>query len=35
MTDELYEKIVREASELPGLQLFCPMLTGEPLCDER
>lgn len=35
MSDELYEKIVREASELPKLQLFIPMLTGEPLCDKK
>lgn len=35
ISDELYEKIVREASELPSLKLFIPMLTGEPLCDKK
>ena len=35
MTDELYKKIVDEASQLPRLQLFIPMLTGEPFCDKQ
>ncbi len=35
MADELYEKIIRDASELPDLKLFIPMLTGEPLCDKK
>ncbi len=36
MTDELYNKIVIEASlALPNLQTFIPMLTGEPFCDKK
>lgn len=35
ISDELYEKIVTEASQLPKLDLFIPMLTGEPLCDKK
>jgi len=35
MTDELYEKIVYQASKLPNLQTFIPMLIGEPLCDKK
>ncbi len=35
MTDETYKKIVDEASQLPNLQLFIPMLTGEPFCDKE
>ncbi len=35
MTDGLYKKIVDEASQLPKLQTFIPMLTGEPFCDEQ
>ncbi len=35
MTDELYQKIIIEASQLSNLQLFIPMLTGEPFCDKQ
>ncbi len=35
MADELYEKIIIEASKLPNLRLFIPMLTGEPFCDKN
>ena len=35
MTDALYEKIIRQAAELPRLECFIPMLTGEPLCDPK
>lgn len=35
MTDELYEKIITEASGLPRLHTFIPMLTGEPFCDKQ
>ncbi len=35
MTDDLYNKIVIEASKLPALGLFIPMLTGEPFCDPK
>ena len=35
MTDELYKKIVLQASELPDLRVFIPMLTGEPFCDKK
>lgn len=35
MTDELYEKILTEARQLPNLKLFIPMLTGEPFCDKN
>ena len=35
MTDNLYEKIIKEAFELPRLECFIPMLTGEPLCDPQ
>ncbi len=35
MTDELYNKIINEASNLPNLQTFIPMLTGEPFCDKK
>ncbi|MBA7526491.1 GTP 3',8-cyclase [subsurface metagenome] len=35
MVDELYQRIVRQAAELPNLQLFIPMLTGEPFCDKN
>lgn len=35
MTNELYEKIITEASGLPRLQTFIPMLTGEPFCDKQ
>lgn len=35
MPDELYAKIVDEASKLPALGLFIPMLTGEPFCDPK
>ncbi len=35
MIDELYEKIVLEASQLPKLTTFIPMLTGEPFCDKQ
>ncbi len=34
MTDELYEKIITEASGLK-LHTFIPMLTGEPFCDKQ
>ncbi len=35
MTDELYKKIIDEASKLNKLQTFIPMLTGEPFCDKQ
>jgi radical SAM protein with 4Fe4S-binding SPASM domain len=35
MTDELYTKIIWEASRLPGLTSLIPMLTGEPFCDKK
>jgi len=35
MSQELYEKIVDEASRLPALEVFTPMLTGEPFCDPQ
>ena len=35
MTDDLYEFIIEQASSLPGLGIFIPMLTGEPLCDPK
>jgi radical SAM protein with 4Fe4S-binding SPASM domain len=35
MAQELYEKIVEEASRLPNLTTFHPMLTGEPFMDKH
>ena len=35
MSDELYEKIINQASKLPNLRTFIPMLTGEPFCDKQ
>lgn len=35
MTDELYAKILDEASQLPNLKMFHPMLTGEPFLDKK
>lgn len=35
MTQELYEKIIDEASRLPNLTMFHPMLTGEPFLDKN
>jgi radical SAM protein with 4Fe4S-binding SPASM domain len=35
MEDDLYQKIVDDASKLPALTSFIPMLTGEPLCDPK
>lgn len=35
MTQELYEKIIDEASRLPNLVQFDPMLTGEPFLDRN
>lgn len=35
MDQELYEKILDEASHLPNLILFQPFLNGEPFLDER
>ncbi len=35
MADELYKKIIEEASRLPALVTFIPMLTGEPFCDKQ
>lgn len=35
MTDGLYKKIIGEASQLPYLKTFIPMLTGEPFCDQQ
>lgn len=34
MSQDLYEKIIDEASLLPNLEMFHPMLTGEPFLDE-
>ena len=34
MTDTLYETIVRDASRY-NLDMFLPMLTGEPFCDRK
>lgn len=35
MEQDLYEKIVDEATRLPNLMMFHPMLTGEPFLDKR
>ena len=35
MSDELFNKIVKEASELPKLRAFIPLLNGEPFCDKK
>lgn len=35
MEQSLYEKILKEASQLPPLQKFIPMGTGEPMMDEK
>jgi radical SAM protein with 4Fe4S-binding SPASM domain len=35
MTDELYDKILNEAKQLPNLTEFIPMLTGEPFLDKK
>lgn len=35
MADELYESILEQASRLPNLSLFIPMLTGEPFLDPK
>lgn len=35
MTDDLYAKILLEASQLPNLSTFIPMLTGEPFMDKQ
>lgn len=35
MTDKLYQKIIDDASLVPALQNFIPMLTGEPFCDKQ
>lgn len=35
MAQDLYEKIIDEASRLPNLSIFHPMLTGEPFLDKR
>lgn len=35
MTDNLYKNIIDEASGLPRLYTFIPMLTGEPFCDKQ
>lgn len=35
MEQSLYEKIINEASKLPNLQIFHPMLTGEPFLDKQ
>ncbi len=35
MGDALFKKIIDEASQLPKLQTFIPMLTGEPFCDKQ
>ncbi len=34
MGDDLFVKVVKEASQLPNLQTIIPMLTGEPFCDK-
>ncbi len=33
MADDLFVKIIKEASQLPNLSTIIPMLTGEPFCD--
>ena len=35
MIDELWQKIITEASQLPNLKTLIPMLTGEPFCDKK
>jgi uncharacterized Fe-S cluster-containing radical SAM superfamily enzyme len=35
MPDKLYAKIVNECVEVPTLEVFIPMGTGEPLCDPK
>lgn len=35
MSDELYDKILSEARELPHLTKIIPMLTGEPFLDKK
>ena len=35
MTDELYDKILDEAKQVPNLSEFIPMLTGEPFLDKK
>jgi len=35
MAQELYEKIIIEASQLPNLMMFHPMLNGEPFLDKQ
>lgn len=35
MSQELYEKIIDEASRLPNLTMFHPMLNGEPFLDKK
>lgn len=34
MDMDLYKEIVDQASKLPNLQVWIPMLTGEPFCDK-
>jgi len=35
MSDDLYTKIIEEASQLPNLKTFHPMLNGEPFLDKN
>lgn len=35
MDDQLYEKIIDEASRLPNIMTFHPMLNGEPFLDKK
>jgi len=35
MEDELFQKIIDEAENLPNLHTVIPMLTGEPFCDKQ
>ncbi len=35
MPDDLFVKVIKEASQLPNLQSIIPMLTGEPFCDKQ
>ncbi len=35
MSDDLFVKVIKEASQLPDLKVIIPMLTGEPFCDKQ
>ncbi len=35
MADDLFVKVIKEASQIPNLMTIIPMLTGEPFCDKQ